>query len=192
MSDFDVRYSALRRAVIENEFEKLNDMQKKAVFKTEGPVLLLAGAGSGKTTVLINRVINLLRFGRGYECETAPDWAGDGELARLAQAVADPGALSESELLRLCSVDAPRPWEIIAITFTNKAAGELRDRLNVACGRAGGRPVGAHLSFGLHPHPAPGHRPAGVFQKLYHLRRRRQKADADRHFKGPGHRRKEV
>ena len=134
MSDFDVRYSALRRAVIENEFEKLNDMQKKAVFKTEGPVLLLAGAGSGKTTVLINRVINLLRFGRGYECETAPDWAGDGELARLAQAVADPGALSESELLRLCSVDAPRPWEIIAITFTNKAAGELRDRLNVACG----------------------------------------------------------
>ncbi len=134
MSDFDIRYSALRRAVIENEFEKLNDMQKKAVFKTEGPVLLLAGAGSGKTTVLINRVINLLRFGRGYECETAPDWAGDAELAQLAQAVADPGALPESGLLRLCAVDAPRPWEIIAITFTNKAAGELRDRLNVACG----------------------------------------------------------
>ena len=134
MSDFDIRYSALRRAVIENEFEKLNDMQKKAVFKTEGQVLLLAGAGSGKTTVLINRVINLLRFGRGYECETAPDWAGDAELAQLAQAVADPGALPESGLLRLCAVDAPRPWEIIAITFTNKAAGELRDRLNVACG----------------------------------------------------------
>ncbi len=134
MSNFDVRYSALRKAVIEREFEKLNDMQKKAVFKTEGPVLLLAGAGSGKTTVLINRVINLLRFGRGYECETAPDWAGDAELAQLAMAVADEDALPDEQLLRLCSVDRPQPWEIIAITFTNKAAGELRERLNVACG----------------------------------------------------------
>ncbi len=134
MSDFDLRYSSLRRAIIEREFEKLNDMQKKAVFKTEGPVLLLAGAGSGKTTVLINRVINLLRFGRGYECETAPEWAGDGELVRLALALADENALPEAELLRLCAVDCPRPWEIIAITFTNKAAGELRERLRVACG----------------------------------------------------------
>ena len=104
MSDFDLRYSSLRKAVIEREFEKLNDMQKKAVFKTEGPVLLLAGAGSGKTTVLINRVINLLRFGRGYECETAPDWAGDADLARLAMAVADENALPEQELLRLCGL----------------------------------------------------------------------------------------
>ncbi len=138
MSNFDVRYSSLRKAVIEREFEKLNDMQKKAVFKTEGPVLLLAGAGSGKTTVLINRVINLLRFGRGYECPEAPDWAGDAELARLAMAVADENALPEQELLRLCAVDCPRPWEIIAITFTNKAAGELRERLGVACGAQAG------------------------------------------------------
>ena len=87
MSDFDIRYSSIRRALIEREFARLNDMQQKAVFKTEGPLLLLAGAGSGKTTVLINRIINLLRFGRGYESEEAPAYAGEEELYRLAAAL---------------------------------------------------------------------------------------------------------
>lgn len=143
MTDFDLRYTALRRAVIEQEFEKLNDMQQKAVYKTQGPLLLLAGAGSGKTTVLINRIINLLRFGAGWESQQAPSWTGDAELARLAMAVDDPSSIPEKELLRLCAVDAPKPWEIIAITFTNKAAGELRDRLQVACGEAG-KDIWAH------------------------------------------------
>ena len=75
MTDFDMRYSALRCAFIEQEFERMNEMQKQAVFKTEGPLLLLAGAGSGKTTVLINRIINLLKSGRAYECPEAPAWA---------------------------------------------------------------------------------------------------------------------
>ncbi len=143
MDDFDLRYTALRRTVIENEFAKLNDMQRQAVLKTEGPLLLLAGAGSGKTTVLINRVIHLLRFGCGYESELAPDWAGDEELALLAQAVDDPTVLPEGEIVRLCAADPPKPWEIIAITFTNKAAGELKARLEVACGSAG-RDIWAH------------------------------------------------
>ena len=143
MTDFDIRYTGLRRAVIEQEFEKLNEMQRKAVFKTQGPLLLLAGAGSGKTTVLINRIINLLRFGAGWESEEAPYWAGEEHLARLAEAIGEPGVIPEEELLRLCSVDAPKPWEIIAITFTNKAAGELRERLEVACGSAG-KDIWAH------------------------------------------------
>lgn len=138
MTDFDLRYSVLRRSLIEREFESLNDMQQKAVFKTEGPLLLLAGAGSGKTTVLINRIINLLRFGAGYESDGAPAWAGDAELARLALALAEPDALSTEELDRLCAVNPPRPYEIIAITFTNKAAGELKERLNLACGPSAG------------------------------------------------------
>ncbi len=136
MTDFDIRYSALRRAVIEREFEKLNDRQKDGVFKTEGPVLILAGAGSGKTTVLINRIINLLRYGSGYECEEAPDFAGDEELETLAAYLSDE-YVPEEEILRLCAVDPPKPWEIIAITFTNKAAKELRDRLELACGEHG-------------------------------------------------------
>ena len=143
MDDFDIRYTALRRAVIENEFEKLNEMQRQAVLKTEGPLLLLAGAGSGKTTVLINRIINLLRFGSGYEAELAPDWAGDSDLMTLAMAVDDPASVPQEEIDRLCAVAPPKPWEIIAITFTNKAAGELKARLEVACGEQG-RDIWAH------------------------------------------------
>ena len=52
---------ALRRAVLEKDFARMNDRQKQAVFTVNGPLLILAGAGSGKTTVLINRIANILR-----------------------------------------------------------------------------------------------------------------------------------
>ena len=72
---------------VQSRFSSMNDMQKKAVFHTEGPLLILAGAGSGKTTVLVNRIAYILS-------------------------------------LQMC-----RPWEILAITFTNKAASELKNRI---------------------------------------------------------------
>ncbi|MEG2720869.1 MAG: UvrD-helicase domain-containing protein [Oscillospiraceae bacterium] len=53
----------LRRQIIEKDFNRMNDMQKEAVFKTKGPLLILAGAGSGKTTVLVNRIANLMKYG---------------------------------------------------------------------------------------------------------------------------------
>jgi DNA helicase-2/ATP-dependent DNA helicase PcrA len=143
MNDFETRYCAARRAVIGREFERLNPMQREAVFRTEGPLLLLAGAGSGKTTVLINRVINLLRFGRAYYSGEVPAWIGDPEMETLAQAAAEPQSVPDAEISRLCAVDPPRPWEIIAITFTNKAAGELRDRLTTAWGPRRRRHLGA-------------------------------------------------
>lgn len=77
---------------LKSQFSSLNSMQQKAIFHTEGPVLILAGAGSGKTTVLVNRIAYIIKAG-------------------LAQ-----------------------PWQILAITFTNKAAGELKDRIEAVGG----------------------------------------------------------
>ena len=136
MTEFDMKYSALRQSIIEEEFSGLNEQQRQAVFCTEGPLLLLAGAGSGKTTVLINRIINLLKYGKGYEQQTAPEWASQQHLNRLAAYLADPADQTPSDIVELCAVDPPLPWQIIAITFTNKAAGELKDRLEAACGDA--------------------------------------------------------
>ncbi len=134
MTDFRERYIAARRAVIARDLKRLNPMQRKAAMTTEGPLLLLAGAGSGKTTVLIQRVYNLLTYGRGSDSDFVPEWATEEELAFLENFPEQPDELEVSRARRLCAVDVPRPWEIIAITFTNKAAGELKDRLAARLG----------------------------------------------------------
>ncbi len=109
-------------------------MQRQAAMTTEGPLLLLAGAGSGKTTVLIQRVYNLLTYGRGSDSEEVPAWA-DGGGSSLSGELSGPAhGGGRCRAQRLCAVDVPRPWEIIAITFTNKAAGELKERLAARLG----------------------------------------------------------
>ena len=134
MQDFKERYIAARRAVIAQDLARLNPMQRKAAMATEGPLLLLAGAGSGKTTVLIQRVYNLLTYGRGSDSEEVPEGATEEDLQFLESFPVRPTALEADRARRLCAVDVPRPWEIIAITFTNKAAGELKDRLAARLG----------------------------------------------------------
>lgn len=67
------RFVAARKAYIASHFQNLNPMQQQAVMTTQGPLLLLAGAGSGKTTVLINRIANLIRFGRASDSQEVPD-----------------------------------------------------------------------------------------------------------------------
>ena len=127
------RYLALRRQLIEQRFAKMNAMQRAAVLTTEGPLLILAGAGSGKTTVLINRIANLLLFGNGYNSTTVPFYLNEVGLALLERA-AGGEQVDDAELRRLLAEYPPRPWEIMAITFTNKAAAELRARLSAMLG----------------------------------------------------------
>ena len=123
------RFCKARRSVIENDFEKLNPEQRKAVLATEGPLLLLAGAGSGKTTVLINRVANLMKYGRGSDCDEVSDFVTAEDLDFLERYNTKPDAEGKARAERLCQVEPAAPWSILAITFTNKAAGELKERL---------------------------------------------------------------
>lgn len=131
MSDKQLRerFIKARRDVISGDFAKLNPMQQKAVMKTEGPLLLLAGAGSGKTTVLINRVANLIRYGRGSDTDEVPLQIREEDVELLERYAQTREAALAERAGRLCSVEPAPPWTIIAITFTNKAANELKDRL---------------------------------------------------------------
>ncbi len=124
-----IRFLNARKAYIEKQFRDLNPMQRKAVMATEGPLLLLAGAGSGKTTVLIHRIANLIRFGRGSDSNEIPDTVTLDDVIFL-ESLWEP--LSQADTYRanyLCAVEPAAPWSILAITFTNKAAGELKSRL---------------------------------------------------------------
>ena len=141
---FDVKYAAVRRSIIEETFASLNDRQREAVFHTEGPLLVLAGAGSGKTTVLIQRIINILRFGRAYQDEYAAPDATEEDLTFLAQYLVDPKEEDRARAERLCAVCPAKPWQVIAITFTNKAARELQQRLISALGEEEAGAIWAH------------------------------------------------
>ena len=119
---------ALRRAVLEKDFARMNDRQKQAVFTVNGPLLILAGAGSGKTTVLINRIANILRYGDAYNSTYLRDDLDGNDIA-ACKAYIENGTPLTTESQEHLSVSACAPWRIMAITFTNKAAGELKDRL---------------------------------------------------------------
>ena len=118
---FEKEYVAARKAWLDHRFSALNPMQRQAVLATEGPVLILAGAGSGKTTVLIQRIANLLRYGSASDSDRLPPDADEKalEALRSLSPEAEPHAVLEPV----------KPWRILAITFTNKAAQELKNRL---------------------------------------------------------------
>ncbi len=125
----------LRRRVLEKEFKRMNPMQRSAVFTGDGPVLILAGAGSGKTTVVVNRIAYLIRYGKAYDSGFVPPEVTEEDVSAM-RAYLDGAELPE-EVKENISVSACPPWKILAITFTNKAAGELKERLCNMLGDAG-------------------------------------------------------
>lgn len=126
-------FLTLKKQILENEFSHLNDMQKTAVLTTNGPLLILAGAGSGKTTVLINRIVNILNFGNAYFSDTEKELDLNDQNI-LNEYIKTKDVMLKPEVSRILKDSTVRPYELLAITFTNKAAKELKERLEVACG----------------------------------------------------------
>ena len=138
MSELQERYLSLKKKIIEQEYSRMNDMQRQAVVTVDGPLLILAGAGSGKTTVLVNRIACLLSYGNAYLDTAVPEKIGEHEIEFLSQYVQHPNEQEREAVHGILAVRPPRPWNILAITFTNKAAGELKERLNAMLGEDGG------------------------------------------------------
>lgn len=130
------QFTALKRKALEKYFSRMNDQQRKAVFKIKGPLLILAGAGSGKTTVLVNRIANMIYFGNAYNTEQTYGTPSEQDIQFLKDYI-DGKTNDASTLADIVAYDCIKPWSILAITFTNKAAGELKERLAGMLGEAG-------------------------------------------------------
>ena len=131
---YEQRFLTARRDVIARRFLHLNEMQRQAVLTTQGPLLLLAGAGSGKTTVLIHRIANLVRFGSGSDSLEIPDYITEEDTEYLEYYLQNSSDDLRPYAEQLCTLNPAAPWSIIAITFTNKAANELKERLSMLLG----------------------------------------------------------
>lgn len=118
---------SLRKKIMETEFARMNNRQREAVFCTEGPLLIIAGAGSGKTTVLVNRIACILKYGRAYHSLEARDISKE-DIDYLKQCLKEK-KFDDERLKLLLAVNPVPAWSIMAITFTNKAANEMKVRL---------------------------------------------------------------
>ena len=128
----------LKQKLFDKYYDNLNDCQRQAVFSVNGPLLVLAGAGSGKTTVLVNRIAHIIRYGTAYESETVPENLTDADIAKLSALLESEDADKEdiSDALSMFAENACPPWAVLAITFTNKAADEIKSRLETNLGES--------------------------------------------------------
>ena len=136
-TDLKQEFCALRDTYIEKQFGRLNEMQRKAVFTTNGPLLILAGSGSGKPTVLVSRIAHLNRSCSAHGSDWTPREVTEEDVKALRMAIMT-GTDAPAWLDGMLRKDAVRSWNVMAITFTNKAAGELKERLrNILGGEEG-------------------------------------------------------
>ena len=127
--DLKKEFTEAKRRLFDKVYsEKLNPEQRRAVFTTRGPLLVLAGAGSGKTTVLVNRIAYIIKYGDAYFDESLPDGVDEDTVAALKMAESMSTDEISEILPRFITRPCP-PWAVLAITFTNKAAREIKDRL---------------------------------------------------------------
>ena len=126
--DLSRRYVNAKQALFDKLYAALNERQREAVYSVDGPLLILAGAGSGKTTVLVNRIAHIIKYGKAYECEALPEGFTEADAVKLEDAL----ALEPSEIAQVLSeyaCEPAAPWQILSITFTNKAANEMKERI---------------------------------------------------------------
>ena len=146
--DLKREFYSLRKELIEKNFSRMNNMQREAVLNVNGPLLILAGAGSGKTTVIVNRILNLIKYGNSYnepfsEFEENIDnfkidiKEENIESLRKNIEKSEPLSKEAENILSLTSKTKVWPSNILAITFTNKAAKELKERVVKALGERG-------------------------------------------------------
>ena len=129
------RYKEALRACFRRYYgERLNAEQTEAVLSAKGPLLILAGAGSGKTTVLVNRICHIIKYGTAYESDFVPAGINEEHIFILEEAAKSASHEELEELLSTFIHHPCPPWAMLAITFTNKAANEIKTRLASALG----------------------------------------------------------
>lgn len=128
-NDVSTRYLLVKRKLFDKVYADLNPRQREAVFATEGPLLVIAGAGSGKTTVLVRRIAQIIRYGSAYESDRVPEDLSRETVEALEGAAELPADEIRPILDEFTASPCP-PWAMLAITFTNKAANEIKARLS--------------------------------------------------------------
>ena len=133
LTQLGARYLKAKRRLFDIYYAELNPPQREAVFTANGSLLVLAGAGSGKTTVLVKRIVFLVKYGNAYFSEYVPQNITEERVVKLENAANAPLDVIEDILPEFISAPCP-PWQMLAITFTNKAANEIKSRLSAAMG----------------------------------------------------------
>lgn len=134
MQNLTNEFCELRKQYIDAKFITMNPMQKKAIYNVDGPVLVLAGAGSGKTTTIIGRIVYMVMFGHAYYSTETTFPVTEGDIKELKSVLSGTGSISE-HLKSMLQVKPVSPQNIMAVTFTNKAAGEMKKRLESKLGK---------------------------------------------------------
>ncbi len=140
-------YLKLKRALFDKCYATLNPKQREAVYTVNNPLLILAGAGSGKTTVLVKRIVFIMKYGNAYFNDYVPDFVDAEYINEMKAALAANSVEAAEKMLPDFAYNPCPPYRILAITFTNKAANEIKARLDSSFDESG-EPVSKEIWAG--------------------------------------------